>query len=59
MKIDQPANFVDILELPGMRKICKPTIALEKHIGASSGVKEVVTDIAKLLEQFYDVQVVV
>ena len=47
-------EIVEVLELPGQRRVCKPIPSLEKE----RGVVEVVSEIAKLLEQFFDVQVV-
>ena len=39
-------EIVEVLELPGQRRVCKPIPSLEKE----RGVVEVVSEIAKLLE---------
>lgn len=52
--------MVDIMILPGgSHRVVKPTVALDQHTKeGAAGVGEVVRDIAKLFESFYDVQVV-
>ena len=47
-----------MLALSEKRRVCKPLVSVEKHRSEESGVVAVVTEIAKLLEQFFDVQVV-
>lgn len=53
-------DMVDIMILPGgSHRVVKPTVALDHHTKeGAAGVGEVVRDIAKLFESFYDVQVV-
>ena len=47
-----------LVDLPGSLKICKPFAMVENGSEANADVKIVVGEIAKLLQQFYDVQIV-
>ena len=47
-----------LLDLPSSLKICKPFAMIENRIEGSADVKIVISEIAKLLQQFYDVQIV-
>ena len=58
-RVESNEQIVEILELPGERKICKPYAAIDKCRKPETGIKQVVTEIAKLIDQFFDVQVMI
>ena len=53
--VEKSRQVVEIMELGDRRKVCKPIVALDDATAAKVTVVEVVAEIAKLLEQFFDV----